>query len=72
LSNRKILEIQKSMLAIHDIRDRLFKQLIADLGNGEKLGLNLDTLSKFGFTIVELNKQFEALSSRHKELMAKQ
>jgi hypothetical protein len=60
------------MLAIHDIRDKLFKQLMADLGNGEKAGLNLDILSKFGWTIVELNRQFEILSTQHKELMAKQ
>lgn len=72
MSNHKILEIQKSMLAIHDIRDKLFKQLMADLGNGEKAGLNLDILSKFGWTIVELNRQFEILSTQHKELMAKQ
>lgn len=69
MSNQEVLEVQKSMLAIHTERDNLFKALMADLGNGEKLGLNLDVLSKFGWKIVELNSQFEALSARHKELM---
>jgi len=69
MSNHEVLEVQKSMLAIHAERDNLFKALMADLGTTTKFGLNLDTLSKFGFAIVELNSQFDALSARHKELM---
>jgi hypothetical protein len=67
--HHEVLEVQKSMLAIHAERDKLFKELIGDLGYGENRGLNLDIMSKFGWKIVELNRQFESLSARHKELM---
>ncbi len=65
----RVMEVQAKMLAIHDKRAQLLKDLSADLGSDTKSGLNLDILSKFGWEIVKLNAEFAELSAEHKELM---
>lgn len=65
----EVFEVQKSMIAIHESRNKLAKEVMAGVGNGDTPGLNLDLLSAFGWKIIELNKEFEILSARHKELM---
>ena len=67
--HHEVLEVQKSMIAIHDSRDKLAKEVMASLGNGDTPGLSLDLLSEFGWKIIKLNKEFEILSAQHKELM---
>jgi hypothetical protein len=66
----EVLKVQKAMLAIHDSRDKLAKEVMAGLGNGDNLaGINLDTLTKFAREVIKLNKEFEMLSAQHKKLM---
>jgi hypothetical protein len=65
----RVMEVQAKMLAIHDKRAQLLKDLSADLGSDTGPGLNLDILSKFGWEIVKLNAEFAELSAEHKELM---
>jgi hypothetical protein len=65
----QIVKIQKRMLEIHSERDTLAKDLMRELGNGSIPGINLDNLSKFARQVIELNREFEIVSAKHRELM---
>jgi len=65
----QIMEIQKRMLEIHSERDTLAKDLMRELGNGSTPGINLDNLSRFARQVIELNREFETISAKHRELM---
>ena len=67
--SREILEVQKRMIEIHETRDTLAKNLMADLGAGEIPGINLDNLSSFARKVIELNREFAELSGKHSKLM---
>jgi hypothetical protein len=65
------LGVQAAMIANHEHREKLAKEVMADLGNGDKPGISLDRLTEFAREVIKLNKEFETLSARHRELMAK-
>lgn len=65
----RVMEVQSKMLAIHDKRAQMLKDLSADLGLDTKSGLNLDRLSEFGRELIKLNVEFAELSAIHKELL---
>jgi hypothetical protein len=58
------------MIANHEQRAYLAKQLMADLGNGKTPGISIDRLIDFAHEVIKLNAEFEILSARHDYLMA--
>lgn len=65
----EVFSIQKRMLAIHAEKENLAKNLMNELGSGEVPGINLDNLSAFARQVIELNREFQTLSDRHRELL---
>lgn len=66
-----VFAVQNRMIAIHETRDKLAKEVMADLGNGSVPGISLDRLTDFAREVIKLNAEFEMLSARHTQLMAK-
>ena len=66
-----VFSVQNRMVAIHETREKLAKEVMADLGNGSVPGISLDRLSDFAREVIKLNAEFEMLSAQHKTLMAK-
>lgn len=66
----EVLEIQGRMIEIHQTRDKLFSDLVADLGVYDPTaGINLDQLTKFAREIIQLNTEFAEKQGRHKEII---
>ena len=70
MAHAEIIATQNAMLANHEDRAKLAKEVMADLGNGDKPGINLDRLTEFAREVIKLNKEFETLSAQHDYLMA--
>tara|TARA_B110000503_G_scaffold130900_1_gene204795 strand:+ start:1943 stop:2179 length:237 start_codon:yes stop_codon:yes gene_type:complete len=67
----EIIRIQKEMISNHELRESLSKTLMDNLGTGDNFeGINLDELTVFARKVMFLNKEFEILSTTHKNLMA--
>lgn len=69
-THNEIIATQNAMLANHDKRDSLAKELMADLGNGKTPGISIDRLVDFAHEVIKLNAEFEMLSAQHDYLMA--
>jgi hypothetical protein len=69
-AHAETIATQNAMIANHEQRDRLAKELMADLGNGETPGISVDRLVDFAHEVIKLNAEFEILSARHDYLMA--
>ena len=69
-THAETIATQNEMISVHEKRDRLAKELMADLGNGKTPGISVDRLVDFAHEVIKLNAEFEILSARHDYLMA--